>query len=93
MTTTRRVDVLSTHNTSTVYFGKHHLERVVRSQRQFRGKMVGAVHDSGFLVLVEKIDDTLDSWRMIRVIRQLEENTGEEHAREEKRMHQDEDAG
>ena len=61
-------------NTSTIISLNGHFERVVRSQRVFRGVLVGAIRDKGYLVMV-RFDGNRETmsglWTPIQTIRKL----------------------
>jgi hypothetical protein len=61
-------------NTSTILWAFGSFQRVVRSQRIYKGVRIGAIRDKGYLVLVrfDGNQETMSGcWSMIRTIRKL----------------------
>lgn len=55
--------------TSPIRFKSGIIQRVVRSQRTFKGFLVGSIRDRGYLLMVAKQDD--GCWTPIHVIRKV----------------------
>lgn len=57
--------------TSTILVASGHINRVVHSQRMFKGTKVGVIRDKGYLVMVRTMNPNEDCWFPIHVIRKI----------------------
>lgn len=57
--------------TQTIVYAPHSatIQRVVRSQRTFRGLHVGAIRDRGWLIMVKRENGVWTPWHTIRKVK------------------------